>query len=113
MAELYPRRQRHLRRHDRRPWRALYRRVFPTDENTSSSGDVVVFDAALSYKIQPNTTFELNVTNLFDEKYVAYGGFGADFYNPGLAVYATLRQTWQAGETPPVTATGGAIHRSA
>ncbi|PJI38198.1 MAG: TonB-dependent siderophore receptor [Rhizobium sp.] len=67
---------------------------FLTDENTSSSGDVVVFDAALSYKIQPNTTFELNVTNLFDEKYVAYGGFGADFYNPGRAVYATLRQTW-------------------
>ncbi|MCM2477814.1 TonB-dependent siderophore receptor [Rhizobium sp. CG5] len=67
---------------------------FLTDENTSSSGDVFVFDASLAYKIQPNTTFELNVTNLFDEKYVAYGGFGADFYNPGRAIYATLRQTW-------------------
>jgi iron complex outermembrane receptor protein len=36
----------------------------------------------------------VNVSNLFDEKHVAYGGFGADFYNPGRAIYATLRQTW-------------------
>lgn len=62
--------------------------------NTSKSEDNVVFDASLTYKIQENTTFQLNVSNLFDEKYVAYGGFGADFYNPGRVVMATLRQTW-------------------
>ncbi|WP_027998845.1 TonB-dependent siderophore receptor [Sinorhizobium arboris] len=64
------------------------------DANTQSTGSSVVFDAAFSYKIQENTSFDVKVSNLFDEKQVSYGGFGADFYNPGRAVYATLRQTW-------------------
>jgi len=64
------------------------------DANTQSTGSSIVFDAAFNYKIQENTSFDVNVTNLFDEKHVAYGGFGADFYNPGRAIYATLRQTW-------------------
>jgi len=53
-----------------------------------------VFDASFTYNIQENTTFQVNVSNIFDEKHVAYGGFGADFYNPGRAIYASLRQTW-------------------
>jgi iron complex outermembrane receptor protein len=65
-----------------------------SDANTSKSKPNVVFDASYSYKIQENTTFQLNINNVFDEKHVAYGGFGADFYNPGRAIYATLRQTW-------------------
>lgn len=65
-----------------------------SDANTSKSKSNVVFDVSFTYKIQENTTFQLNVSNVFDEKYVAYGGFGADFYNPGRAVVATLRQTW-------------------
>ncbi|MEO9337811.1 TonB-dependent siderophore receptor [Mesorhizobium sp. SB112] len=64
------------------------------DANTVGSSGNIVFDAAFNYKIQENTSFEVNVSNLFNEKYVANGGFGADFYNPGRAVYATLRQTW-------------------
>lgn len=64
------------------------------DANTQSTGSSIAFDAAFSYQIQENTSFNVNVTNLFDEKHVAYGGFGADFYNPGRAIYATLRQTW-------------------
>ncbi|CAN7579072.1 TonB-dependent siderophore receptor [Rhizobium sp. LjRoot30] len=64
------------------------------DANTQSTGANIAFDAAFSYKIRPNTAFEVNVSNLFDEKHVAYGGFGADWYNPGRAVYATIRQTW-------------------
>jgi iron complex outermembrane receptor protein len=64
------------------------------DANTQSTGSSIIFDAAFSYKIQENTSFDVNVSNLFDEKHVAYGGFGADFYNPGRAIYATLRQTW-------------------
>ncbi|KRB58381.1 ligand-gated channel [Rhizobium sp. Root708] len=67
---------------------------YMSDANTSKSKGNVVFDASFNYKIQENTTFQLNVSNLFDEKHVAYGGFGADFYNPGRAIYATLRQTW-------------------
>ncbi|SFA81026.1 iron complex outermembrane recepter protein [Rhizobium sp. NFR07] len=64
------------------------------DANTQSSDSSVIFDASFSYKIRENTTFQLNATNLFDEKHVAQGGFGSDYYNPGRAIYATLRQTW-------------------
>lgn len=67
---------------------------FYTDENTGSTDGNFVFDAAMTYKIRENTSFELNVSNLFDEKYIANAGYGADFYNPGRAIYATIRQTW-------------------
>jgi iron complex outermembrane receptor protein len=64
------------------------------DANTQSTGSSIVFDAAFNYEIKENTTLQLNVSNIFDEKHVAYGGFGADFYNPGRTVTATLRHTW-------------------
>ncbi|MFN3635891.1 MAG: TonB-dependent receptor domain-containing protein, partial [Rhizobium rhizophilum] len=67
---------------------------FYTDANTGSTDGNIVFDAALTYKIRENTSFELNVSNLFDEKYIANAGYGADFYNPGRTIYATIRQTW-------------------
>lgn len=67
---------------------------FYTDENTGSTDGNFLFDAAMTYKIRENTSFELNVSNLFDEKYIANAGYGADFYNPGRAIYATIRQTW-------------------
>ncbi|KKX33289.1 TonB-dependent siderophore receptor [Rhizobium sp. LC145] len=62
--------------------------------NTTSSDSAVVFDAAFTYKIQENTTFQLNVSNLFNEKHVASQDSGGIYYNPGRAIYATLRQTW-------------------
>lgn len=62
--------------------------------NTLSTGAHVVFDAAFNYKIQENTSLSLNVSNLFDKKHVSYGGFGADFYNPGREISLTLRRTW-------------------
>jgi iron complex outermembrane receptor protein len=64
------------------------------DANTQKTGNNVVFDASFNYKIQENTSLDLNVSNLFDKKYVAYGGFGADFYNPGRSFAVTLRRTW-------------------
>jgi iron complex outermembrane receptor protein len=64
------------------------------DANTIGTGDHVVFDAAYSYDFNKNTTLQVNVSNLFDEKHVAYGGFGANFYNPGREITATLRRTW-------------------
>ncbi|MFC3075542.1 TonB-dependent siderophore receptor [Shinella pollutisoli] len=64
------------------------------DANTAMADSSVVFDAAFTYKVAENTSFQLNVTNIFDEKHVANGGFGADWYNPGRAIYATIRQTW-------------------
>ncbi|WP_411034841.1 TonB-dependent siderophore receptor [Shinella sp. BYT-45] len=62
--------------------------------NTRKSDSAIVFDAAFTYKLQENTTFQLNVSNLFDEKHIANDDGGAYYYNPGRAIYATLRQTW-------------------
>ncbi|SSC72873.1 unnamed protein product [Ciceribacter sp. T2.26MG-112.2] len=62
--------------------------------NTRESDGAVVFDAAYTYKIQENTTFQMNVSNLFDEKHIANDDGGAYYYNPGRTIYATLRQTW-------------------
>ena len=63
-------------------------------ENTKKSDSAIVFDAAFTYKVQENTTFQLNVSNLFDEKHVASMDSGAVYYNPGRSILATLRQTW-------------------
>lgn len=62
--------------------------------NTRKSDSAIVFDAAFTYKVQENTTFQLNVSNMFDEKHVANDDGGAYYYNPGRTIYATLRQTW-------------------
>ena len=48
----------------------------------------------LVYEIAENATLQANARNLFDKKYVAYGGFGADFYNTGQELDVTLRYTW-------------------
>ncbi|MFC5442467.1 TonB-dependent siderophore receptor [Rhizobium halophytocola] len=62
--------------------------------NTGKSQSAIVFDAAYTYAIRENTKFELNVSNLFDEKHLAHSDGGAIFYNPGRTIYATIRQTW-------------------
>ena len=67
---------------------------FTNIQNTISSESAVVFDASFTYKIQENTTFQLNASNVFDEKHVASLDSGGVYYNPGRAIYATLRQTW-------------------
>lgn len=64
------------------------------NNNTLKSDNAVVFDAAYSYNIKENTTFQLNVSNIFDEKHIANDDGGAYYYNPGRAIYATIRQTW-------------------
>jgi iron complex outermembrane receptor protein len=62
--------------------------------NTGKSENAVVFDAAFSYKIRENTSFQLNVSNLFDEKHIASQDSGGVYYNPGREVLLTLKQTW-------------------
>lgn len=62
--------------------------------NTRKSDGAVVFDAAYTYNIQENTTFQLNVSNVFDEKHIANNDGGGIYYNPGRNIMATLRQTW-------------------
>jgi iron complex outermembrane recepter protein len=64
------------------------------DANTAKTGSKFVVDAAATYKIHRNTSLEVNVSNIFNRKHIDYGGFGADFYNPGRSITATLRQTW-------------------
>ncbi len=63
-------------------------------QNTQKADSAIIFDAAYNWEIVDNTSLQVNVSNLFDEKHVAYGGFGADFYNPGRTISATLRRTW-------------------
>jgi len=62
--------------------------------NSGSSESAFVFDASFTYKIQKNTTFQLNMSNVFDEKHIASQDSGGVYYNPGRTVLATLRQTW-------------------
>lgn len=62
--------------------------------NTRKSDDAIIFDAAFTYKIKENTTFQLNASNIFDEKHIANDDGGAYYYNPGRTILATLRQTW-------------------
>nr|CAD6617088.1 TonB-dependent siderophore receptor [Rhizobium sp. Khangiran2] len=62
--------------------------------NTLKADSAIVFDAAYTYQLRDNTTFQLNVSNVFDEKHIANDDGGAYYYNPGRAIYATLRQTW-------------------
>ncbi|MCD1632482.1 TonB-dependent siderophore receptor [Martelella mediterranea] len=64
------------------------------EDNAVKSDPNITFDAAFSYDVAEHTTLQVNATNLFNEKYVAYGGYGADWYNQGRAVYVTLRQAW-------------------
>lgn len=69
---------------------------FTNIENTAYGEEAILFDAAFTYKIQPNTTFQLNVSNLFDEKHIAQrnDAAGVKFYNAGRTIMATLRQSW-------------------
>ncbi len=67
---------------------------FFDDANTMASDDAVIFDASYTYQVTENVAVDVIVNDVFDEKHVAYGGFGADFYNPGRSVNATLRYMW-------------------
>ncbi len=67
---------------------------FFNDANTASTGSNIVYDAAFSYHPWDNTELAVNVSNLFDDKHVAYGGFGADWYSPGRTISATLRHSF-------------------
>lgn len=65
-----------------------------TDANTIATDDALIWDASYSYDIRNDLALNVNVANLLDEKFVAYGAFGATFYNPGRTVSATLRHRW-------------------
>lgn len=62
--------------------------------NTTRNASYVTVDANFSYDVAPDVSVSLAVSNLFDKKALAYGGYGADWFNPGRKVTATLRRTW-------------------
>lgn len=64
------------------------------DANTQQTDGAVIYDASFGYALTQDLSLDVNVSNLLDEKHVTYGGFGADFYNPGRTVTATLRHSW-------------------
>lgn len=69
---------------------------FTNITNTAVGEEAILFDAAFTYNIRENTAFQLNVSNLFDEKHIAQrdDNKGVKFYNAGRTIMATLRQTW-------------------
>ena len=66
---------------------------FATQNNNGKSEATTLLDAAFSYDVSESTELALNVSNLLDEQHVVGRGT-ADYYNPGRAVYATLRHRW-------------------
>ena len=65
-----------------------------SDANDSKTDSAWIWDAAIGYEIAEGTEMQLNVSNLFDEKHIAQGGFSTDYYNPGREIALTLRHTW-------------------
>lgn len=66
---------------------------FVTQNNNGRSEATTLLDAAFSYDVTDSTELALNISNLLDEQHVVGRGT-ADYYNPGRAVYATLRHRW-------------------
>lgn len=64
------------------------------NDNVLKNAGFTTFDASYSYQLRDDTEISLNVSNLFDKKALAYGGYGADWFNPGREITAALRHTW-------------------
>ncbi|QND68014.1 TonB-dependent siderophore receptor [Mesorhizobium loti] len=69
--------------------------TFGDDDNSFKVPSVVLADAAMHYTWQ-NATLSLNVSNLFDKRYVAScfsSGFGC-FYGEGRRINGSVKYTW-------------------
>ncbi|WP_295045738.1 TonB-dependent siderophore receptor [uncultured Paracoccus sp.] len=66
---------------------------FAISNATGKAKASVLLDAAVTYRIQDDTSLALNVSNLLDDQHVVGSGT-ADYYNPARAVAVTLRHTW-------------------
>ena len=65
-----------------------------SDSNASQTDSALVWDAAVGYEVARDTEMRLNITNIFDEKHIAQGGFSTDYYNAGREIQLTVRHTW-------------------
>ncbi len=63
-------------------------------ENTSENPAFVLFDAALSYDLGENLSFQVTATNLLDKEFTTTCAFGSCFYGPGRQVIGTLSYHW-------------------
>ncbi|MBP0616461.1 TonB-dependent siderophore receptor [Jiella sp. KSK16Y-1] len=70
--------------------------TYADNANTIDLDARTLFDAALTYKITDNATFQVNATNIFDKRYVTQVDTWNDtaYYNDGRTVRGTLRYTW-------------------
>jgi iron complex outermembrane receptor protein len=68
--------------------------TYGDDANTVSVGGYTTVDAAVNYKVTKDVTLAVNVTNLFDRKYVATSYYGTEYYGDRRKVVGTLRYTW-------------------
>ncbi|MBJ3778715.1 TonB-dependent siderophore receptor [Acuticoccus mangrovi] len=70
--------------------------TYADNANTIKLNDRFFVDAALSYKLIENGTFQINVTNLFNEREVVNVDTytNTDYYNDGRLIKATFKYTW-------------------
>jgi len=61
--------------------------------NTRQGDSFTVVDAAFAYDLAEDTSLQVNVSNLLDEKHVT-GGIGANWYSPARTISATLTRRW-------------------
>jgi iron complex outermembrane receptor protein len=62
--------------------------------NESENSSYLLVDAALSYDLNENLSFQVNANNLFDREYVTICTAGYCYYGTGLRVIAGLSYHW-------------------
>ncbi|RWR27647.1 TonB-dependent siderophore receptor [Sinirhodobacter populi] len=68
--------------------------IWGDDANTVKVAGHTLFDAAVTYEVNEQTTLALNVSNLFDKEYVSTIYYGSMYYGDGRTVTASLRYKW-------------------
>jgi iron complex outermembrane receptor protein len=71
---------------------------YADNANTLKLSSYTVFDAALNYQITDNASLAVNVTNLFDKKYISHvetwSAPDTLFYGDRRSIKGTLKYTW-------------------
>ncbi len=71
---------------------------YADNANTLKLSSYTVFDAALNYQIADNASLAVNVTNLFDKKYISHvetwSAPDTLFYGDRRSIKGTLKYTW-------------------
>ncbi|MEQ9606082.1 MAG: TonB-dependent siderophore receptor, partial [Kiloniellaceae bacterium] len=62
--------------------------------NESENSSYLLVDAAVSYDVNENLSFQVNANNLFDREYITTCAFGSCYYGTGLRVLAGMSYHW-------------------